>query len=91
MHAGEINLHRLINADRALDRQLRAPAPPPPSFCVGNLQRRQTAFSCRREESERQAKRAAEDRGASTEGKKEGGKVGSDGGGGGKMASTPGA
>lgn len=57
MHAGEINLHRLINADRALDRQLRAPAPPPPpppSFCVGNLQRRQTAFSCRREESERQ-------------------------------------
>lgn len=47
MHAGEINLHRLINADRALDRQLPAPAPPPPSFCVGNLQRRQTPFSWR--------------------------------------------
>lgn len=47
MHAGEINLHRLINADRALDQQLPAPAPPPPSFCVGNLQRRQTPFSRR--------------------------------------------
>ena len=57
MHAGEINLHRLINADRALDRQLPAPAPPPPSFCVGNLQRRQTPFSWRerggKEEEER--------------------------------------
>lgn len=56
MHAGEINLHRLINADRALDRQLPAPVPPPPSFCVGNLQRRQTPFS-RRERGERRRKR----------------------------------
>lgn len=82
MHAGEINLHRLINADRALDRQLRAPAPPPPSFCVGNLQRRQTAFSCKEGgESERQERRERrKDRGASAE-EKEGGEVGSGGGG----------
>ena len=68
MHAGEINLHRLINADRALDRQLPAPAPPPPSFCVGNLQRRQTPFSWRErgeeeeaEEEERKKKKEEEE------------------------------
>lgn len=80
MHAGEINLHRLINADRALDRQLPAPAPPPPSFCVGNLQPRQTPFSRRgkeeeeggdiTEESERGGQ--VEARGASAEEKREG-------------------
>ncbi|CAB1433632.1 unnamed protein product [Pleuronectes platessa] len=37
----------LSDTGRALDRQLPAPAPPPPSFCVGNLQQRQTPFSWR--------------------------------------------
>lgn len=63
MHAGEINLHRLINADRALDRQLPAPAPPPPSFCVGNLQQRQTPFSWRergKEEEEEEERKKEE-------------------------------
>lgn len=70
MHAGEINLHRLINADRALDRQLPAPAPPPPSFCVGNLQRRQTPFSWReggKEEVEEERKKEEEEEGGITE------------------------
>lgn len=86
MHAGEINLHRLINADRALDRQLPAPAPPPPSFCVGNLQRRQTPFSrCGEEEEEEEGVditeqsegggEMVEDRGARAE-EERGGKVG---------------
>ncbi|KAI3362026.1 hypothetical protein L3Q82_012367 [Scortum barcoo] len=48
--------------DRALDRQLPAPAPPPPSFCVGNLQRRQTPFSWRErgKEEERKKRRRRE-------------------------------
>lgn len=82
MHAGEINLHRLINADRALDQQLPAPAPPPPSFCVGNLQRRQTLSPGEKEKEEEggiteeskseREERGMEDRGASAKEKREG-------------------
>ena len=71
MHAGEINLHRLINADRALDRQLPAPAPPPPSFCVGNLQRRQTPFSWRERGGKEEEERKKGEGGDITEGERE--------------------